>query len=164
MEETMVGAKRLSWKIAGFWFAIHLLALGAGFLWGATADLTIFFLVRPSLPPPWRWLPPSDNYQLLYYALLSLWVVPLVLAHRKVENWQRLFLSAGVLYWLVVVVSFVVVEVLGEREGPRHAGGELVLVSFYVASAGVTTIVMIFFLAYAVVSWGTLLYRRLFHS
>lgn len=160
----MIGAKQLSWKIAGFWFAIHLLALGAGFLWGAAADLTIFFLVRPSLPPPWRWLPPSDNYQLLYYSLLSLLVVSLVLAYRKVENWQRLFLSAGVLYWLMVVVSFVVVEVLGEREGPRHAVGELVFVSFYVASAGVVTIVVIFILFYLIISSASLLYRKLSRS
>lgn len=160
----MAGVKRLSWKIAGFWFAIHLLAWGTGFVWGTAADLTVFLLVRPSLPPPWRWLPPSDNYQLLYYSLLSLLVVSLVLARWKVENRDRLFISAGMFYWLMAVVSFVVVEVLGEREGPRRDLGELAFISFYVASAGVMTTVVIFFLAYAIVSGSSLLYRRLFHS
>jgi len=160
----MAGAKRLSRKIAGFWLTLHLLALSAGLVWGAVADLTIFLLVRPSLPPPWRWLPPLEDYRLFYYLLLGLLVMGLLLARWKVGSWQRLFISAGVFYWLMAVASFVVVEVLGEREGPRLESGELVFVSFYVASAGVVTIVVIFILFYLIISGASLLYRKLSRS
>ncbi|GIV10876.1 MAG: hypothetical protein KatS3mg020_0367 [Fimbriimonadales bacterium] len=104
-----------------------------------------------------------EDYQLFYYSLFIPLVVFWLLAHWRVKNWQRLFLSAGVLYWLMVVVSFVVVEVLGEREGRRLESGELVFVSFDVASAGIVTILVIFSIAYMILVFSSLLYRKIFH-
>lgn len=45
-------------------WAVILLAALVGFIFGTVADITIFLIVRPSLPPPWCWLPPLRDYSM----------------------------------------------------------------------------------------------------
>lgn len=139
---------------------VVLLAIILGFIWGSVADLTVFLLVRPSLPPPWRWLPPLSDYSTVYFALLGIWTVLLLVARWRSANWQRVFAWACVIAWQMAFVSRVVVEVLGEREGPRMGLGELLFVNTLVASSGVVTMLIPFLVLYLVAQLVHLVYSK----
>jgi hypothetical protein len=159
----MRGERLLALGVYALRVSILLLALIVGFVGGSTADLYIFILVHPFLPPPWRWLPSYHNYSVPHLLLLGILMLLLLVARWMVPDWKRLMVGACVVSWLISLVSHIVVEVVRVREGIGSGmeGGELIISSMFVASAEVVMIVILFFIFLAIVHVVYWLYLRL---
>jgi len=135
-----MGEERLlSLWVYGLMGLILLLAMTLGFVWGSVVDLTIFLLVRPSLPPPWRWLPPFRDYSVPYFSLLGVWIILMLMAWWKISGWKHILAWSCVLAWLTSLISHIVVHGLSGREYPRMEAGELIFTGVFVSSSCVVT-------------------------
>ncbi len=141
-------------------WAVILVAALTGFIWGTVVDVTIFLIVRPSLPPPWRWLPPLRDYSVAYFSLLGGLAILLLWVRYRCVDWRLTAVQVCVVSWFLAFISRIVVEVLGEREGPRMDAGELVFTSTFIASANVVNILVLFFIMYCIARGFSWLYSR----
>lgn len=146
------------------WLCLTTVAIAAvaGLVFGTAADPTIFLLVRPTLPPPWRWLPATrEQYAVLCLGLLVGYVLLMYGCWRTREGWRWVVGSWGV-FWIAAFLSQIVVEELGEREGPVIEGAELLFRAFFVASFWLFIALALFFVSLALVSGGRWVYSKFF--
>lgn len=142
------------------WAVISFASL-VGFIFGTVVDTTIFLIVRPSLPPPWCWLPPLKDYSVPYFSLLGTLVVLLLWVRYRCVDWRSIVAQACVISWSLAFISRIVVEVLGEREGPRMGAGELIFTSTLIASTNVVNVLISFFVVYCIAYGFSWVYSRL---
>lgn len=145
-------------------WAVILLAALVGFIFGTVADITIFLIVRPSLPPPWCWLPPLRDYSMPYFLLLGILVTLLLWVRYRCVDWHPIVVQACAVSWFLAFISRIVVEALGEREGPRMDAGELIFTSTLIASANIVSILIPFFIVYCIAYGFSWVYSRLSSS
>lgn len=123
------------------------LSLALGTIYGSKLlGLDLFIAVRDSLPVPWRWLPIDfSNYSLVVNSIHIALIGLLLLAFLWVRDWRRILFESCFLTGMAAAVSLVVVEGLGEREGPRLAGLDLGLYAVLAFVAVVVVEVLIYF-------------------
>ena len=149
---------------SGLRAAIWGLSLALGTIFGSKLlGLDLFIVVRDSLPVPWRWLHISfGNYSLVYNSIHSALIGLLLLAFLRVREWRRILLEACFLTGIAAAVSLLVVEGLGQREGPHLAGLDLALYAVLAFLAVVLVEILIYFGAVAVLVSPLVRLRRWF--
>lgn len=154
-------APKESWGDTGKWFthllnwATSLLGLALGIVYGSKfMGLDLFVVVRPSLPPPWRWLPLDfSTYSYIYNCLHIVLMLFLLASLFFVSRFRPLLARICLLTGSAAAVSVMVVEGLGVREGPRAVGIELLFYSGLAFGAIVVIEVLFYFSLLALFLW-----------
>lgn len=101
--------------------AVWGLSLALGTVYGSKLmGLDLFVATQHSLPPPWRWLPINfQNYEILFTSLHILLVGLLSFLWLRFAKGYLAVAHACVVGGGAAAISMAVVEIFGDREGPR---------------------------------------------